>query len=90
MSAEPKFYVVGEFKVLEQVRPDNPSWPVYVVLQGTRMVGRSFSRPSEADCRTMLRESRERLAFAEPMHDASAHRRRGLRRAHSMRRGCRR
>lgn len=43
-------FKLGKYTVRINQRPDNPAFPVYVVLIGVRFVGKQFSRPSMTDC----------------------------------------
>ena len=46
---------VERFTIQQRPRPDNPSWPVYIVLIKEREIGRSFSIPDLDCCEWLLR-----------------------------------
>lgn len=67
MIAQVRIYAVGRFTVREQPRPDNPYWPVYIVILNDRIVGKGFSKPNESDCQWMLANTRDGdLVYANP------------------------
>lgn len=49
--ADTRSWTDGPYTIQQKPRLDSPSWPVYVVFRGERLVGKSFSLPSESDCR---------------------------------------
>lgn len=65
MIAESRAYQVGPFTIQERPRPDNPAWPVYIVLLGLRVVGKGFSKPSISDCEWMAGQKGETV-YADP------------------------
>lgn len=48
---------VGRFTVHISIRPDNPAFPVYVVMADGLVIGRQFSMPSQSDCEWLERQS---------------------------------
>ncbi len=52
--AESKRWACGRFTVQERSRPDNPTWPVYIILLHDREIGRSFSIPDIGCCEWLL------------------------------------
>ena len=48
---------IGRYVVHQRPRPDNPAWSVYIVMLGTRIVGRSFSMPDLSCCEWLEREN---------------------------------
>ena len=48
--AETKSWLIGPYRVQQRPRPDNFSWPVYIVFLGDVLIGKQFSIPSESDC----------------------------------------
>lgn len=67
MIAETKIWELGVYTVREQPRPDNPFWPVYIVMLKASIIGRMFSRPALSDCEWLKHQGG---AYAAPQESA--------------------
>ena len=55
MQAENMTFDIGPFKVHQRPRFDNPAFAVYIVMLGTMLIGKSFSRPDLSCCEWLQR-----------------------------------
>lgn len=55
ITAETTSFDLGPFKIHQRPRFDNRAFAVYIVLRGTKMIGKSFSRPDLACCEWLER-----------------------------------
>lgn len=55
--AETCSFALGRYTVWQRPRPDNPAWAVFVVYVGTKLIGKSFSRPDLECCRWLERSN---------------------------------
>lgn len=56
-TVETATFKVGRYTVHQRARFDNPAWPQYLVMLGSKVIGKQFSMPSETDCERLRRES---------------------------------
>lgn len=75
--AEQKVFRIGRYTVRQQIRPDNPYWPQYVIFLGDDLVGKQFSMPNESDCDWLRRTNGVYALVSAPTTKFSVSRRRG-------------
>jgi hypothetical protein len=62
---------IGRYIVRIGLRRDNPSFPVYLVFLGDRLIGRQFSVPSLSDCDWIERQANYAAPSKRPRRHSS-------------------